>query len=247
MEAMMANENATAGLVVAVLCGAVWNGVLISSQPSFAQELSRPKCTVSNGTGICTYALEQQGEAYDYYRGDVRSGIPNGKGVFVYKNDNRYEGQVRNGQPNGQGMFLFANNDRYEGSFVDGVFSGSGKFIFTNGDRYTGQVRNGQPNGTGTLLFSGKAFTGQFYRGHVNGNGVLTTENGVRCQGTFYNSSFMGKATCTYPKGSSYKTYTGELRDGLPEGRGSVVYANGKQFSGEFRAGNPVVIGGTNK
>src|ERR687885_753281 len=87
----------------------------------------------------------------------------NGRGIFVYTNDDRYEGQVSNGKPNGRGMFLFANNSRYEGTISNGEPNGSGTFTFGDGDRYQGRVLNGQPHGQGTLTYA----NGQVYRGEV--------------------------------------------------------------------------------
>ncbi|MBD0346688.1 MAG: hypothetical protein ICV63_18055, partial [Coleofasciculus sp. Co-bin14] len=58
-------------------------------------------------------------------------------------------------------------------------------------------------------------------------------------QGTFYSSNFTGKGTCTYPPGQPYRSYTGELRNGRPEGRGVLTYTNGQRYTGEFRAGQP--------
>jgi len=207
-----------------------------------------------NGRGLCVYSQGEagsqgaSGNAYDYYKGEVRNGLPNGTGIFVYQNGSRYEGQVRNGAPNGRGMFLLPNNDRYEGEVRNGQSNGTGTFTFANGDRYVGGFRNGQRHGIGTYTFTLEdnkvrfrySYTGEFYLGQVNGNGVLTYPNGVRCTGTFYDSNFSGKGTCTnFPRGSIYRNYTGELRNGIPEGRGVLTYRTGQVYSGEFRNGKP--------
>jgi Uncharacterized protein conserved in bacteria len=64
------------------------------------------------GTGICVFSDVNPGNPYNYYRGQIRNGVPNGVGTFVYQNDDRYEGSVRNGLPNGSGVYIFANGDR---------------------------------------------------------------------------------------------------------------------------------------
>lgn len=193
-----------------------------------------------NGRGLCVFSEAGGGSPYDYYEGEIRNGQPNGRGIFVYNNDDRYEGQVTNGQPNGRGMFLFANNDRYEGSIRNGQPNGTGTFTFATGDRYVGNVRNGVPHGQGTFTFAnGQRYTGGFYLGQVKGSGTLIHANGVRCQATFYNSRFTGKGTCTYPSGFPYRSYTGELRDGQPEGRGVLTFVNGQIYTGEIREGKP--------
>ncbi|NJP12643.1 MAG: hypothetical protein HC866_26895 [Leptolyngbyaceae cyanobacterium RU_5_1] len=200
----------------------------------------------SNGRGICVPREGvEPGNPYKYYRGDIRDGTFTGVGTFVYENDDRYEGQVRNGRPNGKGMFLVAGeNQRYEGSFRNGEYHGQGVYTFADGSRYTGQFAGGQPHGKGTFVFleNGKyshTYTGRFYLGVINGNGVVTNANGVRCSGVFYSSTLTGKGSCTYPRGNAFKTYSGELRNGRPDGRGSLVYSNGKRYTGEFRNGLP--------
>jgi hypothetical protein len=194
----------------------------------------------SNGRGLCIYSKVEGGSPYDYYEGEIRNGKPHGRGIFVYANDDRYEGQVSNGQPSGRGIFLFANNTRYEGTIINGEPNGTGTFTFENGNRYQGRVLNGQPHGKGTFTFAnGQRYTGGFYLGQVKGKGILIHKNGLRCEGAFYNSKFTGKGTCTYPPGSPYRSYRGELRDGKPEGRGVLTYANGQVYTGELRDGKP--------
>lgn len=199
-------------------------------QPSIAKTVTLPdgsSCEGQfqglNGTGLCVYSPGNPSD-YDYYRGEIRNGEPNGRGLLVYKNRDRYEGQFRNGMPDGVGMFLFTSGDRYEGQFRNGKANGRGTFTFTNGDRYLGQLQNGYPHGTGTFTFaSGQIYSGQFYLGQVNGRGVVILPGVVRCEGTFYNSSLDGKGTCTNlnPENPSYVRYTGEIRDGRPYGRGT--------------------------
>lgn len=218
-----------------------------------------------SGTGICVFDKKVDvGRPYNYYRGQVRNSLPNGTGIFVYENDDRYEGSVRNGLPNGKGTYLFSSGARYDGGFSNGQFNGQGTLVYGDGSRYVGTFRNGsfygkgtltmanglmsyqggiregQPHGKGVLKFAGNTYSGDFYLGQVNGQGVLTDSDGVVCRGTFFNSYLSGKATCTYPAGNPFKSYTGELRGGKPDGKGVVVYANGKRFAGQFRGGEPV-------
>jgi hypothetical protein len=199
------------------------------------------ECTGSfngnDGRGLCLYErASETGSPYNYYDGEIRNGRPQGRGVLVYTNSDRYEGEFRNGIPNGQGMFLFANNDRYEGNFSTGKFSGKGTFTYENGNSYSGDFLNGQPHGRGTFVFADIAarYSGEFRYGQVNGNGV-TVQNGIRCEGTFYDSTLAGEATCSYPRSSSVQSYVGEMRAGMAEGRGTRTWRNGRRFEGEFR------------
>ena len=200
----------------------------------------------TSGNGLCVRREEvDPGNAYKYYRGDIRNGTFSGRGVLVYENDDRYEGQMRNGRPNGKGLFLATvENRRYEGDFRNGEFHGNGTYTFGNGNRYVGQFAGSQPHGRGTYSFfeDGRfaySYTGQFYLGNINGNGVITRADGIRCTGVFYSNTMTGKGTCTYPAGSAIKTYTGELKNARPDGKGTMVYRNGTRYSGEFRNGTP--------
>jgi hypothetical protein len=238
-------KSLTMALLLAVGSNLNYWVVAPSQAQSKGEEETQPRCTRKGGsTWICVYAADNPAPgAYKSYEGTIASGIPNGRGVIVFENDDRYEGEVRNGVPQGQGMFVFANNDRYEGQMRQGQPNGTGTFTFANGDRYSGGMKDGYPHGRGTFTFSnGDVFVGEFYLGQVKGQGTLTT-NCVRCQGVFFSSQFSGRGTCTYPAGSIFKTYTGEFRGGQAEGRGRATLADGTQFSGEFRQGQPFIPG----
>ena len=201
----------------------------------------------NNGNGLCIYDFPNRdpGTAYRFYRGQVKDGTFTGRGILVYANDDRYEGIFVNGRPQGKGMFLSVEeNERYEGDFRNGFFHGRGVFTYANGDQYTGQFAGGQPHGIGEYVYlaNGKrshAYKGQFYLGIINGQGIVTNVEGLKCTGTFYSNRLVGKGTCTFPAKSIFKTYTGELRDGRPEGRGTVIYRDGKKYAGQFRNGVP--------
>jgi hypothetical protein len=213
--------------------------------PSYADEVDtvRPRCNQrSNGNWICVFGApgELNGSPYKSYEGTISNGIPNGRGVLVYENDDRYEGDVSRGIPSGRGMFVFANNDRYEGGVRRGKPNGSGTFTFANGDKYTGGMLNGQPHGDGTFSFApGDSYSGQFYLGQAKGYGVFKSAQGIRCEGRFFSSQLSGDGSCSYPRGFGVASYVGEFRKGRPEGRGQIVYLNGNSFSGQFRDGVP--------
>jgi hypothetical protein len=228
--------------LAALACGAV--GAASAPAQAAGEESARPVCeSMGGGRSRCAYSSKNPApQPYKYYEGQISSGnIPNGQGLLVYMNDDRYEGSIRNGVPSGRGMFVFKDNSRYEGEMDRGYPNGSGTFTLSNGDRYTGGVRDGHPHGNGTLVFAnGTVFSGGFFLGQVRGNGTYTSKL-LRCQGYFFSSELSGNGSCSFPSGSSYRSYQGEWRNGRPEGRGAVVLADGTSFSGEFRQGKPFV------
>ena len=46
------------------------------------------------------------------YFGPIVNGLPEGKGIFYFNNNNRYEGDIRNGKAEGNGIFYFNNGNR---------------------------------------------------------------------------------------------------------------------------------------
>ncbi|MDX2243362.1 MAG: hypothetical protein NW224_21995 [Leptolyngbyaceae cyanobacterium bins.302] len=206
----------------------------------------------NSGQGLCVSISDaERGSAYKYYRGQVRNSTFTGNGTLVYANDDRYQGQFQNGRPQGKGMFFSVQeNRRYEGDFRNGLFHGQGVYTFANGNRYVGQFAGGQPHGRGefTFLSNGQfshSYVGKFYLGVINGNGTVTNANGTRCTGVFYSNNLAGRGTCTFPSNSPFKSYTGELNTGRPEGRGNLVYRDGKRYSGQFRNGVPGISADT--
>jgi hypothetical protein len=244
----MANQHQSlshlirSGLGIASLAALVY--APIRSAHAQSSDSVRPVCeSIGGGRARCAYSSKNPApQPYKYYEGQVSSGnIPSGQGLLVYMNDDRYQGSLRNGVPSGRGMFVFRDNSRYEGEMDRGYPNGSGTFTLSNGDRYTGGVRDGHPHGSGTLVFAnGTVFSGDFFLGQVRGNGTYTSK-AIRCQGYFYSSELSGNGSCSFPSGSNYRSYTGEWRNGRPDGRGAAVLADGTSFSGEFRQGIPYV------
>jgi hypothetical protein len=232
-------------------------GTVILANPTSAQAEFLPimskNCTPrGNGNYICTFEKGKRPgpQAYRSYDGQVKrvgnGWLPHGYGIVVYESDDRYEGDMRDGLAHGKGMYLFANNDRYEGDVRDEKPEGRGTFTLGNGDRYTGQVFDGHPHGLGSYYFASTngTYEGQFFLGQIKGTGSYSTASAV-CDGLFFSSKLSGRGTCNYRGNSPMMTYTGEWRGGIPHGRGTMIYSNGKRFSGEFRSGKEFSPGKT--
>ena len=81
------------------------------------------------------------------YVGEIKNGVPEGKGIVYIYNGNRYEGDFKNGQPEGKGIYYWNFNDqfrgdRYEGDFKNGNKDGKGIYYYANGDREMGDYLN---------------------------------------------------------------------------------------------------------
>jgi len=79
-----------------------------------------------------------------------------GKGKIIRYDGTIYIGQIKNGLPNGKGIKYYKNgNVLYEGDWINDKAEGNGKYIFYNGDYYIGQFKNGFPKGKG-IIYSKK-------------------------------------------------------------------------------------------
>ena len=54
------------------------------------------------------------------YKGDVKSGKPNGLGIMIYPNVSKYIDEWKNGKMDVQGTFTFPSENKYVGKYKDG-------------------------------------------------------------------------------------------------------------------------------
>ena len=89
----------------------------------------------------------------DTYSGMISSNNScNGKGEFVWTNDNAYSGEWHEGERTGKGTFLWANGYLFQGDFIKGKRTGVGKFYFTNGEIWDGFWVDGEFSGIGKKI-----------------------------------------------------------------------------------------------
>jgi hypothetical protein len=116
----------------------------------------------ATGSGILEWRY--QGKT-SRYRGEVREGAPNGRGVQTWPGGDRYEGQFRGGRRHGHGTYVWANGDRYQGEGRVGRQDGLGVFTWRGGNRYAGYFRLGQADGFGVCLTDGSRVEGEWDNG----------------------------------------------------------------------------------
>lgn len=81
---------------------------------------------------------------------------------------------------------------------------------------WSGGCRNGLAHGAGTVSW--------FVHGTPNG----------RYEGILNNGRMNGNGTAIYPSGNRY---VGEFKDGVPDGWGTYILADGREMSGNWQAG----------
>ena len=156
----------------------------------------------------------------DYYIGDLKDDIPNGKGILYYKGGKikyegefidgdyngkgkeyyhdgkvKYEGNFAHNQYNGSGTYTWVNGEYYSGEFKNGAMHGKGKEYYVNGNiKYDGEFKNGLYDGEGKYVFkNGISYVGQYKEGKRNGKGIKFDKDGnVILEGEYLNGTFVG-------------------------------------------------------
>jgi hypothetical protein len=188
------------------------------------------------------------------YSGDWFNDNRQGKGTFEWPNGDKYVGDWLNDKRNGYGKLTFANGHVQEGIWKDDEFENIE--IYINGQKYKGDLKNGKPNGKGTLTDDeGNKYAGEFKNGELHGKGTFFSIDGESVEGQFKNDEPYGQftmylkdgtiisadakdkfqfGTVIYPNGNKY---TGELDDGIRDGKGRMTFANGVIKEGIWKEG----------
>jgi hypothetical protein len=143
-----------------------------------------------------------------------------------------YEGQTVNGLPHGQGVV----------TFMEGKWKGC---------VYRGDFEHGVMSGTGTLTREGVyEYTGEWKEDGVQdcvGEMRYLSGKFAGCvyEGAFISTSFRdsaaslgrrhGHGTMRYANGD---VYTGEWMTGFPSGRGEIAYSGGVKYAGQWNNGS---------
>ncbi|MCW6037856.1 hypothetical protein K4A83_16475 [Spirulina subsalsa FACHB-351] len=193
------------------------------------------------------------------YEGQFSNDRPNGRGRFIYGNDDRYDGEVLNGIPHGTGQFTFRSLETENFLFVVNNNLITMENVDKRDSRYFGGVRNGRPEGRGTFVYGicqaygaelrCLRYDGMFRNGVPHGQGTMTTPACLVRGGQVVCSRFTGNFYRGQPNGpgqiitANGDRCQGEFNDFTFTGRGTCTYTNGDRYSGELRFGAPHGIG----
>lgn len=160
---------------------------------------------------------------------------------FVKCKYGKFKGQFLKGKCNGMGILQMKDNSLYIGDFMNGEITGYGIKIATSGK----QVLSNCP---GAMIY-----TGNWNKGQKSGIGTCYNNEGK----VVYHGNFLAdKPTATYPAQASQAdklfsiielsdggTFIGETKQGIPNGLGLVMMANGDLCQSEFKNGDRCGIG----
>ena len=137
------------------------------------------------------------------YYGEVKDGLPNGKGRMYIESRDTYDGEFKNGVFHGKGKYYLAGRLSYHGEWKNGVKHGKGDEWFEDGGKYIGTYKDGIPHGDGIFVFP-----------HDRKDGARSYEGGVR------NGIPSGKGSLRFDEDFSLQ---GCFKDGDPTGRYEVT------------------------
>eukprot|EP00948_MAST-09A_sp_MAST-9A-sp1_P003568 g3568.t1 len=172
-----------------------------------------------HGNGVMKYACG------DRYEGQWQNDVPYGLGKFTWMDGGYYHGEYLavldkyshgvlfphpTGKRHGKGIRVWSNGNRYEGDWVDDYMHGKGVYIFVEGGTYEGDFQYGKFHGYGKRIYGLK--NGAPY---VNPLGFIIKDRGK--------------------KGEKHCVYEGGFRDGLRDGSGRFISADGRIYEGQWK------------
>ena len=125
------------------------------------------------------------------YYGEVKDGLPNGRGRMYIESRDTYDGEFKNGAFHGNGKYYLAGRLSYHGEWRDGVKHGKGDEWFEDGGKYIGTYKDGIPHGEGIFVFphdrkdGARSYEGGVKNGAPSGKGSLRFDEDFSLQAGF--------------------------------------------------------------
>ena len=118
------------------------------------------------------------------------------------------------------GTHTWADGNEYAGEFKDNQFHGQGTLTLLDGSKFDGEWKGGKPYGQGTFTFAdGREYAAEYKDGEFK---LFRMKRG---------NVYEDQITMEHMGG----TYIGEVSDGVPHGHGTLTFADGTKYVGEFR------------
>ena len=149
---------------------------------------------------------------------------------------NIYIGKISDGKRNGKGKLIFPDGSTYEGDFKNNEFDGFGIYK-SKSYIYEGNFVKGKMSGKGKYedLIKETTYEGDFFDDKKNGTGVEKYSNGFIYKGEFKNGIKEGKGTLILKNYKNKdKVYTGEFKNNQIHGIGEMKFSSKKDYYGEW-------------
>ena len=148
-------------------------------------------------------------------------------GKKIYSNGDIYNGKLNSeGKKEGKGTMIYANGDKYEGDWIDDTKKGKGTMIYKNGDIYEGYWMDDKKEGE-----------------DEDEIGIMTYANGDIYTGSWENDKKSFDGVYKYAPNAEneygYVEYDGEWRNEYKNGYGTMIFADGRGYAGEWNDDMP--------
>ncbi|HFC00843.1 MAG TPA: hypothetical protein ENJ53_08585 [Phaeodactylibacter sp.] len=154
------------------------------------------------------------------------------EGQKYFSNGDVYDGELKYGIPDGKGLMKFHGGDEYLGDFKNGVIEGKGAILLANGDSYHGDWANGEADGEGTYKKNdGSSFKGSFSKGKRHGSGEVIWKTGDTLNGVWNNDKLEGKTIFEFANGDRLES---NWSDGSMKVKSTYIKADGKKIQGSM-------------
>lgn len=125
------------------------------------------------------------------YDGEIKNNLPDGFGIYYYKNGDIYKGRFVKNKKSGKGELEYKNGDLYSGEFSNDQKNGKGVYTWANGEKYNGDWKEDMINGQGTYKFkNGDEYSGAWFNNKMHGEGIYTPFDGISIDGTWENNHY---------------------------------------------------------
>jgi hypothetical protein len=170
-----------------------------------------------------------------YYKSSLKDLIY--KALNDTKSTYAYEGRLLNNQRSGIGKLYKDGVLLYEGFFSDHMLNGYGKLYMNGKLLVEGGFSANEPDGNATYhMANGEIYEGAFLAGRMTGRGLLYRGKILLYDGNWLDGKMSGVGV-VYDS-SSQITYSGSLKNNIPDGYG-IQFVNGKkQYQGGWIEGH---------
>jgi hypothetical protein len=173
------------------------------------------------------------------WKGTCRAELAEGAGVLEWSNgklSQTVEGNWRAGRMEGRAFSVFSNGTRVETEFRDGLIDGLCVVTLADGTKIQSHYRADKPFGRVQVAWP----NGEKLDGEVDENqqvhGVRSSPDGSKYEGDLKNYVPDGKGSLIRADGLRYK---GDFVAGKIEGEGEMLFSDGGLYQGTFRDGKP--------
>jgi len=170
------------------------------------------------------------------YEGQMKDGVPHGRGVMKWPDGGQYDGEWRSGNRDGQGTMKWPDGRQFAGSWTrNEPNSGSGIWTLRDGRTFNGHLVNDLPDGRGKTTWpDGREYEGNWKNGKPEGTERWKWPDGRTFRGRSDDPMLGQWGMLTWPDGRSFY---GPLKDFKPHGEGKVTLPDGSRFKSLWENG----------